>query len=58
MVKARRAGPRVVVDGVVPMIVVRGDAFWNGTPCLPGAVTNWLVNAAISGAGRSLEVSV
>ena len=58
MVKARRAGPRVVVDGVVPMITVRGDAFWNGTPCLPGAVTNWLVNAATSGAGRSLEVSV
>ena len=58
MVEARRAGPRVVVDGVVPMIVVRGDAFWNGTPCLPGAVTNWLVNAATSGAGRSLEVSV
>ena len=58
VVKARRAGPRVVVDGVVPMIGVRGGAFLNGTPCLPGAVTTWLVNAATLGAGRSLEGSV
>ena len=29
-----------------------------GTPCLPGVVTTWLVNAATSRAGRSLEVSV
>ena len=51
-------GPRVAVDGVVPMTGARGGACWNCTPCWPGVVTTLLVNAATSGVGRSFEVPV